>query len=282
MQHQVLDTGIEAQPPGARAPLEHRVALVAGGTHGIGAAISRRLAADGAQVAAGYWRQDEVAEKFLAGIRGAFPDRLITLHHGNIGSAQDCRRVVRDVIGQHGRLDILVNSAGITIDRALAKMTDEDWHRVISVSLSGAFLMGRAALEQMMERGTGRIVNVSPVTGEAGRIGQPDYAAARSGLVGLTRSLAREARFMANRAGRAGRPAGDGIGLTVNGVMPGHIVAGELPAIPAKVLEQLRSTIPAGRPGRPDEVARVVSFLAADESAYITGQIWAVNGGLDM
>ena len=112
------------------------------------------------------------------------PGRLITLHHGNIGSAEDCRRVVREVIEQHGRLDILVNNAGITIDRTVAKMTDEDWHRVISINLSGAFFVAQAALEHMTERGTGRIINVSSVIGETGNIGQANYAASKARYVG--------------------------------------------------------------------------------------------------
>jgi len=274
-----MSTTTDLSPPGTKGPLADRVALVTGGTRGIGAAISQRLAADGAEVAAGYWRQAESAEKFLADIGAAYPDRLITLHNGNIGSAEDCRRVVSEVIEQHGRLDILVNNAGITIDRTVARMTDEDWHRVISINLSGAFFVAQAALEHMTQRGTGRIINVSSVIGETGYIGQANYAASKSGLFGLTKSLAREALFMLNRAQR---PPGDGIGLTVNGVTPGYIATDVLTTIPDPVLVRLRAQIPVGRLGRPEEVARVVAFLAADESAYITGQIWSVNGGLDM
>src|SRR4029077_16620233 len=151
------------------------------GTRGIGAAISHRLSADGAHVAAGYWRHHEPAEKFSAEMTAAYPGR-VTVHNGNIGVAGDCRRVVREVIEQHGRLDILVNNAGVTIDRTVAKMTDEDWLRVLSVNLSGAFFMAQAALEHMIERGTGRIINVSSVIGETGNIGQANYAASKSGL----------------------------------------------------------------------------------------------------
>jgi NAD(P)-dependent dehydrogenase (short-subunit alcohol dehydrogenase family) len=274
-----MTTSTESRPPGTKRPLEERVALVTGGTRGIGAAISRRLAADGAEIAAGYWRQPEAAEKFLGDISAAHPGRLFTLHSGNIGSADDCRRVVSDVVEQHGRLDILINNAGITIDRTVAKMGDEDWHRVISINLSGAFFVAQAALEHMMERGTGRIISVSSVIGETGNIGQANYAASKSGLFGLTKSLAREAVFMLNRSGH---PVGDGSGLTVNAVTPGYIATDMLSTIPDKVLERLRVQIPVGRLGKPEEIARVVAFLAADESSYITGQIWAVNGGLDM
>jgi len=274
-----MSTATNLIPLSTGGPLTGRVALVTGGTRGIGAAISQRLAADGAELAVGYWRNTELAEKFLIDISAAHPGRLMTMHHGNIGSSEDCRRVVGEVIGQHGRLDILINNAGITIDKTVAKMVDEDWHRVISINLSGAFFVAQAALEHMMERGTGRIVSVSSVIGETGNIGQANYAASKSGLFGLTKSLAREALFM---LGRAERPPGDGIGLTVNGVTPGYVATDMLATIPEKVLDRLCTQIPMGRLGKPEEVARVVAFLAADESAYITGQIWSVNGGLDM
>lgn len=256
-----------------------RVALVTGGTRGIGAAICRRLADEGASIAAGYWRQHEGAEKFQAAMSADHPEQLCSVHEGNIGSADDCRRVVRDVIDQHGRLDILVNNAGIAIDRTVAKMSDEDWLRVISVNLSGAFFIAQAALEHMIERGSGRIINVSSVIGETGNIGQVNYAASKSGLFGMTKSLAKEAIFQLNRAKR---PFGDGVGVTVNTVTPGFIATDMLATIPEQVLERIKGQIPVGRLGEPDEIARVVCFLAADQSAYITGQIWAVNGGLDM
>jgi acetoacetyl-CoA reductase len=259
--------------------LAGRVALVTGGTAGIGAAISQSLAGAGAAVAAGYRHNPERAAKFQASLAAAVPGCRFTLHEGNIGLADDCRRVVHEVIEQHGRLDILVNNAGITIDRTVAKMTDEDWTKVVAVNLSGAFFMAQAALDHMLERGTGRIISVSSVIGETGNIGQVNYAASKSGLFGLTKSLAREAIFQLNRADR---PAGDGIGLTVNAVTPGFIATDMLSTIPEKVLDRIRGQIPVGRLGRPEEIARVVAFLAADESAYVTGQIWAVNGGLDM
>jgi NAD(P)-dependent dehydrogenase (short-subunit alcohol dehydrogenase family) len=266
------------QAPGL-GTVRGRVALVTGGTRGIGAAICRQLAAEGAEIAAGYWRGHEAAEKFMASMSAEYPGRRITVHHGNIGTADDCRRVLGEVIDQHGRLDILVNNAGITIDRTVAKMTDDDWQKVIAVNLSGAFFMAQAAVEHMIEQGTGRIISVSSVIGETGSIGQANYAASKSGLFGLTKSLAREALFQLNRAQR---PVGDGIGLTINAVTPGYIATDMLATIPDKVMDRLRSQIPVGRLGKPEEVARVVGFLAADESAYITGQIWAANGGLDM
>src|SRR5215470_12005046 len=268
----------QTQPPGM-GTIHGRVALVTGGTRGIGSAICEQLVGQGADVAAGYWRHQESAGKFLSTMTDSYPDRAVTLHEGNIGDADDCRRVISEVIDQHGRLDILVNNAGITIDRTVAKMTAEDWQRVIAVNLSGAFFMAQAALEHMLGRGSGRIINVSSVIGETGNIGQANYAASKSGLFGLTKSLAREAAFQLERSGR---PPSDGIGLTVNAVTPGFIGTEMLLTIPDKVLQRVMSQIPVRRLGRPEEVARVVCFLAADESAYITGQIWAVNGGLDM
>ena len=264
--------------PSKTLPLAGKVALVTGGTRGIGAAISHRLAADGAHVAAGYWRHHEPAEKFMASMNEEYPG-TITVHHGNIGDPDDCRRVVREVIEQHGRLDVLVNNAGITIDKTVAKMGDEDWHRVISINLSGAFFVAQTALEHMLERGSGRIINISSAIGEIGNIGQANYAASKSGLFGLTKTLAREAVFMLQRSGK---PVGGGPGLTVNCVTPGYVATDMLATIPDKVMERIRGQIPVGRLGQPEEIARVVSFLAQDESSYITGQIWAVNGGLDM
>jgi NAD(P)-dependent dehydrogenase (short-subunit alcohol dehydrogenase family) len=269
-----------AQPAQARlGTVEGRVALVTGGTRGIGEAICRRLAADGAEIAAGYWHGRERAEKFAASLAAEYPGRPITLHEGNIGEPADCRRVLREVIEQHGRLDILVNNAGITIDRTVHKMTDDDWNKVIAVNLSGAFFMAQAAIDHMIERGSGRIISVSSVIGETGNIGQANYAASKSGLFGLTKTLAKEALF---HLSRAQRPVGDGIGLTVNAVTPGFIATDMLSTIPDKVLDRIRAQIPMARLGRPEEIARVVGFLAEDESSYITGQIWAVNGGLDM
>jgi NAD(P)-dependent dehydrogenase (short-subunit alcohol dehydrogenase family) len=272
-----MTTATEPKPSNT-LPLTGKVALVTGGTRGIGAAISHRLAEDGAHVAAGYWRHHEPAEKFMAMMNEEYPG-TITVHHGNIGDPDDCRRVVREVIEQHGSLDILVNNAGITIDKTVAKMGDDDWHRVISINLSGAFFVAQTALEHMLERGTGRIISISSAVGEIGSIGQANYAASKSGLFGLTKTLAREAVFMLHRAGK---PAGDGPGLTVNCVTPGYVATDMLATIPDKVMEKFRSQIPVGRIGKPEEIARVVSFLAQDESSYITGQIWAVNGGLDM
>lgn len=255
-----------------------RVALVTGGTRGIGEAISRRLAAQGADIAVGYWRGDERAHEYQIEMKADFPDCKLTLHKGNVGLAEHCREVIRDVIDRHGRLDVLVNNAGITMDRTVAKMTDDQWQKVLDVNLSGAFYLSQAAMEHMLTRGTGRIIDISSVIGETGNIGQANYAASKSGLFGLTKSLALEAAFQLKRSGRLG----EGIGLTVNAVTPGFVATEMLATVPENVLEAIREQVPLRRLGLPDEIARAVCFLAADESAYITGQTWAVNGGLDM
>jgi NAD(P)-dependent dehydrogenase (short-subunit alcohol dehydrogenase family) len=261
--------------------LTGRVAFVTGGTRGIGAAISRSLARQGAAIAAGYAGNVVKAEAFAAdfGSRHADDGVKVTLHQGNVGSGDDCRRAIAEVIEQHGRLDILVNNAGITIDKTVAKMTDDDWNKVLSVNLSGAFYLSQAALAHMLERGTGRIINVSSVIGETGHIGQANYAASKSGLFGLTKTLAREAQF---QLARAGKLSDDSIGLTVNTVTPGYVATEMLQAVPEKLLERIKAEIPMGRLAQPEEIARVVHFLAADAAGYITGQVWGVNGGLDM
>ena len=261
--------------------LTGRVAFVTGGTRGIGAAISRSLARQGAAIAAGYAGNVVKAEAFAADFRSRHADDgvKVTLHQGNVGSGDDCRRAIAEVIEQHGRLDILVNNAGITIDKTVAKMTDDDWNKVLSVNLSGAFYLSQAALAHMLERGTGRIINVSSVIGETGHIGQANYAASKSGLFGLTKTLAREAQF---QLARAGKLSDDSIGLTVNTVTPGYVATEMLQAVPEKLLERIKAEIPMGRLAQPEEIARVVHFLAADAAGYITGQVWGVNGGLDM
>jgi NAD(P)-dependent dehydrogenase (short-subunit alcohol dehydrogenase family) len=268
----------EAFPSGTRRPrMTGRVVFVTGGTRGIGAAISRSFAEAGAIVAAGYGQNKEHAEELLHqleqnGLTGS-------IHQGNVGSAEDCRRTIGEVIDRHGRLDVLVNNAGITIDKTVLKLTDEDWYKVLAVNLSGAFFMSQAVLPHMLERGTGRIINISSIIGSTGNIGQTNYAASKSGMFGLTKSLAREACFQLARAGKLGD---DSIGLTVNAVAPGFIATEMLQAMPEKAQERVKAQIPVGRFGRPDDVARVVHFLASDYSSFITGAVYDVNGGQDM
>jgi NAD(P)-dependent dehydrogenase (short-subunit alcohol dehydrogenase family) len=280
-----VTTVLESQPrpsnPPATDKLAGRVAFVTGGTRGIGAAIAHSLASQGATVAVGYNRDRDSADQFVASLlpktrpHGA----SASAHRGNVGSSGDCRRSIAEVIDEHGRLDILINNAGITIDKTVATMTDDDWHNVLAVNLSGAFFLCQAALAHMVERGSGRIVNVSSVVGETGNIGQANYAASKSGLFGLTKTLAKEAAYL---LAKSGKRTDDGIGITVNTVTPGLITTEMTADIPEKVTAKLTSQIPVGRAGRPEEVARVVHFLAADASSYITGQVWSVNGGMDM
>jgi NAD(P)-dependent dehydrogenase (short-subunit alcohol dehydrogenase family) len=271
----------EKNAPITGEKLAGRVALVTGGTRGIGAAICRSLASQGASVAAGYSGNRERAEGFLKEFERDFGSQgHATIHQGNVSRPEDCARVVQEVLDTHGgRLDILVNNAGITMDKMAMKMSVADWDMVLAVNLSGSFYMAQPALKHMVERGSGRIIFVSSVVGEMGNIGQANYAASKAGLLGLTKTLAREAAFILARAERLGH---NGIGLTVNTVTPGYIATDMLEAIPEKVLEKITEKIPVSRLGRPEEIARVVHFLAADASAYITGQVWGVNGGLDM
>ena len=244
------------------ADMNGQVALVTGGVRGIGLAICERLAARGVTVAAGYSRDKEAAQQFLdTGDRGG------SVHQGNIGSNDDCERVIAEVLEQHGQLDILVNNAGITVDKTVRRMTPDEWDRVVHVNLSGAFYLSRAILQHMLDRGYGRIVNISSVIGSSGNFGQANYAAAKSGVFGLTMSLALETARK---------------GITVNSVTPGYITTEMTAAIPADAMAKVIAKIPVGRLGEPDEVARVVEFLADPDSGYITGQVYAVNGGLYM
>ena len=244
---------------------EGQVALVTGGTRGIGAAITTMLAKSGVRVAAGYSRGQDAAEalqKKLETEGGA-----VSIHQGRGDAPDDCARVVPEVMDRFGRVDYLINNAGITLDKTVRKMTHDDWQNVLNVNLFGAFCMTKSVLEHMIERGSGRIVNISSVIGETGNVGQANYAASKAGLFGLTKSLALE---MARR------------GITVNTVAPGFIATEMVGKIPQAALDAVVEKIPLHRLGRPEEVARVVRFLLEDESGYITGAVYTVNGGLDM
>lgn len=244
---------------------EGRVAIVTGGTRGIGAAITECLASQGAHVAAGYSRGKDSAEACAQKLNAN--GGSVSTHQGRVDDFDDCKRVVDEVLSKYGRIDYLVNNAGITLDKTLRKMSAEDWNGVISVNLSGAFNMTKAVLEHMIERGSGRIVNISSVIGETGNIGQANYAASKAGLFGFTKSVALE---MANK------------GITANVVAPGFIGTEMVAAMPEAALAKVVEKIPTRRLGKPAEVARVVRFLLEDESSYITGAAFHVNGGLDM
>jgi len=245
------------------ADMTGQVALVTGGTRGIGLAICERLINRGVKVAAGYAGKHDHAREFA----DKYADRGVTIHQGNIGHHEDCARVIGEVLDRHGQLDILVNNAGITVDKTVRKMTPQEWDHVIHVNLSGAFYLSKAILQHMLDRGYGRIINISSVIGSAGGFGQANYASAKSGLFGLTMSLALETASK---------------GITVNAVTPGYITTDMTAAVPPNVMEKLVARIPVGRLGEPNEVARVVEFLADPESSYITGQVYPVNGGLYM
>ena len=245
------------------ADMNGQVALVTGGIRGIGLAISERLMNRGIKVAVGYSSNHDDARLFA----DKHADHGVTVHQGNIGHNEDCVRVISEVIDQHGHLDILVNNAGITVDKTVRKMSAAEWDHVIHVNLSGAFYLSRAVLQHMLDRGYGRIVNISSVVGSAGGFGQANYAAAKSGMFGLTMSLALETASK---------------NITVNTVTPGYISTEMTAAVPGNVMEKLVARIPVGRLGEPNEVARVVEFLADPESGYITGQVYPVNGGLYM
>lgn len=242
---------------------DKRVAIVTGGTRGIGAAISLALAQQGCHVAAGFSKDRAKAEELLKTHAGG----SISLHQGRVDLPADCERVVGEVLKEHGRVDYLVNNAGITLDKTVRKMTVDEWRTVLQVNLSGSFYMSKAVLEHMLERGSGRIVNISSVIGETGNVGQANYAASKSGLFGLTKSLALETARK---------------GITVNCVAPGFIATEMVAAMPKAVLDTVVEKIPLRRLGRPEEVARVVRFLLEDEAAYITGAVFQVNGGLEM
>ena len=211
------------------APPEQRVAIVTGGARGIGAAITTALARSGVHVAAGYSANSKAAEE-LAGKLGA-EGASVSVHQGNVGAPADCERVINEVLEQKGKIDYLINNAGITVDKTVRRMTVDDWHAVLRINLSGAFYMTKAVLDHMLGNGFGRIVNISSVIGETGAVGQANYSASKAGLIGFSRSLAQE---VARK------------GITVNCVAPGYIETEMVAAVPEEVLKKLL----AGRAGR--------------------------------
>ncbi len=237
-----------------------RVAVVTGGTRGIGGAISLKLQEKGRIVIANYGGNDAAAK--------AFSERTgIAVAKWDVGDHKSCIDACAKIEADYGQIDIMVNNAGITRDATMVKMTFEQWDEVIRVDLTGCFNMAKAVFAGMRERKWGRIVNVGSVNGQGGQIGQVNYAAAKSGIHGFTKSLAAEgARF----------------GVTANAIAPGYIGTDMLATIPDNVMEKIVAQIPIGRLGRPEEIARGVEFLTSDDAEFITGSTLSINGGQHM
>jgi 3-oxoacyl-[acyl-carrier protein] reductase len=243
--------------------LAEKVALVTGGSRGIGAAIAHSLAEAGAAVAL-CARHLEAAVSVAKAIEARGGSALAFA--ADIGRAEDADRVVAACLDRFGRLDILVNNAGMTRDGLILRMKDEDWDQVLAVNLAGAFRCSRAALRPMLkQKQGGRIINISSVVGSMGNVGQANYVAAKAGLIGLTKALAKE---VASR------------GITVNAVSPGFIDTDLTAGLPESARQTYLAQIPLGRFGTAGEVAAAVTFLASEGAAYITGQVIHVNGGL--
>lgn len=244
--------------------LKDKVAVVTGASRGIGKSISLALAARGAKIVA-VDITDKGMDELLAEIAAAGSVGIAVT--GNVTVTEDTERMIEQAVAAYGRVDILVNNAGITRDGLLMRMKDEDWDAVLTVNLKGAFLCTRAAAKVMTKQRSGRIINIASVVGQMGNAGQANYCASKAGLMGLTRSNARE---LAKR------------NITVNAVAPGFIVSDMTEALPDKVKQEMAAQIPLERFGTADDIANAVAFLAADASAYITGQVLAVNGGMYM
>ena len=237
-----------------------RVAIVTGGTRGIGEAISVGLKNAGCEVAATYAGNDEAAQRFTA-------KTGIAAYKFDVSDYEQCASSVEKIAGELGPVDILVNNAGITRDGTLHRMSFDQWNSVIQTNLSSCFNMCHCVIEGMRERGFGRVVNIGSVNGQAGQYGQANYAAAKSGIHGFTKALALE---------------GATKGITANAIAPGYIDTDMVRAVPEKVLEKIIATIPVGRLGHAEEIARAVLFLVADDAGFITGSTLSINGGQHM
>jgi acetoacetyl-CoA reductase len=235
-----------------------RVALVTGGTRGIGAAICKALKAAGYKVAANYGGNDEAAQKFKA-------ETGIPVYKWDVSSFDACAAGIKEVEAELGAVEVLVNNAGITRDATLHRMKPEQWTAVINTNLGSLFNMTRQVIEGMRTRKFGRIVNISSINGQKGQIGQTNYSAAKAGELGFTKALAQESAR---------------VGITVNAICPGYINTEMVQAVPKDVLEKnILPQIPIGRLGEPEEIARCVVFLASDDAGLITGSTLAANGG---
>jgi len=237
-----------------------RVAVVTGGTRGIGEAISLALKAAGNKVVATYAGNTEKANAF-AEAHG------IAVYKFDVGDFEACQNAITQIESEVGPIDILVNNAGITRDGTMHKMSYEKWDQVIQTNLTSCFNMCRSVIDGMRERSFGRIVNIGSINGQAGQYGQVNYAAAKSGIHGFTKALAQE---------------GAAKGITVNAIAPGYIATEMVRAVPANVLEKIVAKVPVGRLGEADEIARGVAFLVDDNAGFITGSTLSINGGQHM
>ncbi|MEN3975007.1 acetoacetyl-CoA reductase [Emcibacter sp. SYSU 3D8] len=233
-----------------------RVALVTGGTRGIGAAVSCALKNAGYKVAANYAGNDEAAAQFKQ-------EHGIAVYKWNVGDFDACAAGIKAIEADLGPIDILVNNAGITRDAMLHKMSKEQWDDVLNVDLTSVFNMCRHLIDGMRERNFGRIINMTSINGQKGQMGQTNYSAAKAGMIGFTKALAQETAKK---------------GITVNVIAPGYINTEMVAAVPEKVLESIIATIPCGRLGEPEDIARGVLYLAADDADFITGSTLTING----
>ncbi|MDD6569713.1 MAG: 3-oxoacyl-[acyl-carrier-protein] reductase [Acidaminococcus sp.] len=242
-----------------------KVALVTGGSRGIGRAVALKLAENGADVAINYAGNTVAAEEVKAAIEKL--GRKAMLVQGSVADTDGVQAIVNQVVKELGRLDILINNAGITRDGLLMRMKEADWDAVLETNLKGVFNCSKAVMRTMMKQKSGRIVNMASVVGEMGNAGQANYAAAKAGVIGFTKSLAKE---VASR------------GITVNAVAPGFIATDMTKVLTDDQKAEMAKTIPLGRAGQPEDVANAVLFLVSDEAAYITGQVLNVDGGMVM
>jgi NAD(P)-dependent dehydrogenase (short-subunit alcohol dehydrogenase family) len=243
--------------------LEGRVALVTGAGSGIGEATARRFAREGATVVVNDV-DVEMARPVVAELQKAGARALAVA--ADVTKRVDVEAMMHHVVGEFGRIDVLVNNAGINRDAMSHKMTEEQWDQVLTVNLKGTFLCAQAALVRMREHGWGRIINTSSV-GSLGNIGQANYAASKAGVIGLTRTLALE---------------GAKFGVTVNCVAPGPVMTRMLASVPEAIREKIVARVPVGRIARPEEIAGVHAFLASEDAAFITGQVLFVDGGMSV
>lgn len=237
-----------------------RVAIVTGGTRGIGRAICEKLQADGFTVVANYAGNDAAANQLKA-------DTGIASYKWDVGDHEACLEGCARVAAEIGPIDVVVNNAGITRDGTLHKMSYDDWHEVMRINLGGCFNMAKACFPGMRDRGWGRIVNIGSINGQAGQYGQVNYAAAKSGIHGFTKALAQE---------------GAKFGVTVNAIAPGYIDTDMVAAVPEPVLEKIVAKIPVGRLGEAQEIARGVAFLCSENAGFVTGSTMSINGGQHM